>query len=64
MAKQAIDTFVAVLADGTERVVVKGQVLQDGHEVVRHAPNLFVQFDTGDDVPTRRGPGRPRKDAA
>jgi hypothetical protein len=68
MAKQATDTFVVVLSDGTERVVTKGQVLQNNHEVVRHAPTLFTEFDTGDkpaaEEPVKRGPGRPRKDAS
>jgi len=69
MAKQATDTFVAVLADGTERIVAKGQVLQNNHEVVRHAPSLFMDFDLGDEesdkeeAPAKRGPGRPRKDS-
>jgi len=55
MAKQAMDTFVATLADGTEHKVVKGQVLHDGHVLVRHAPSLFVEFDTGEEVKPARG---------
>lgn len=66
MAKQATDTFVIVLPDGSERTVVKGAVLQDTHEVVKQAPNLFMEFDTGEPevTPVKRGPGRPRKDAS
>ena len=51
MAKQATDTFVAVLPDGTERRVRVGDVLPDGHQVVRHAPGLFMEFDAGDEKP-------------
>ena len=67
MAKQATDTFVTVMPDGSERVITKGQVLQNNHEVVRHAPGLFMEFDLGDEdkeeAPVKRGPGRPRKDS-
>ena len=58
MAKQATDTFVAVLSDGTERRVVKGEVYADGHDVVRHAPGLFSDFgaDEKPAKPTRRTP--------
>lgn len=35
MAQQAQDTFVAVLDDGTERLVTKGEVLPDSHELVK-----------------------------
>lgn len=55
MAKQATDTFVAVMKDGTERRVVRGEVLSDSHAVVRHAPGLFVEFDNGDAKPAPRG---------
>lgn len=67
MAKQATDTFVTVMPDGSERMVTRGQVLQDNHELVKQAPGLFIQFDTGEEEapePVRRGPGRPRKDAS
>ena len=50
MAKQAQDTFTADLPDGTQQFVVKGQVLPDGHVAVRHAPNLFAEFDMGEPV--------------
>ena len=35
MAQQAQDTFIAVLEDGTERLVTKGEVLPDSHELVK-----------------------------
>lgn len=35
MAQQAQDTFVAVLADGSERLVTRGDVLADSHELVK-----------------------------
>ncbi len=47
MAKQATDTFVATLNDGTEHRVTRGEVFPDGHAIVRHAPSLFSEFDTG-----------------
>jgi len=58
MAKQATDTFVASMADGTERRVIRGEVFPDAHAIVRHAPGLFTDFDTRGDEPkptTRRG---------
>lgn len=57
MAKQAMDTFTADLADGTQQLVVKGQVLPDGHVAVRHAPGLFVEFDMGEE-PAKPARGR------
>jgi hypothetical protein len=45
MAKQAVDAFVTTMPDGSERAVAKGQVLVDNHEIVKHAPSLFVDFD-------------------
>jgi hypothetical protein len=58
-AMQAADTFVAVLDDGTERHVRKGEVLADSHELVKRdvaaakdnpgrAP-LFRPLDLGDE---------------
>jgi hypothetical protein len=47
MAKQAMDTFVTVMPDGSERRVVNGEVLPDSHPVVKHAPGLFRDFETG-----------------
>lgn len=32
---QALDTFVAGLGDGTERLVVKGEPLPESHELVK-----------------------------
>ena len=46
MAKQATDTFVAELSDGIWQRVVRGEVFPDGHAIVRHAPGLFMDFDT------------------
>ena len=52
MAKQATDTFVADMTDGTQRRVTRGEVFPDGHAIVRHAPGLFTDFDTrGDEKP-------------
>lgn len=53
MAMQAQDTFVAVLDDGTERFVAKGDVLPDGHELVKRDRKgsglLFKPLDLGDE---------------
>jgi hypothetical protein len=50
--QQAQDTFVAVLADGTERFVAKGEVLSDKHELVvrdqKGSGTLFRPLDLGD----------------
>ena len=35
MAQQAMDTFVAVMGDGSERLVTKGEMLPDSHELVK-----------------------------
>lgn len=35
MAHQAQDTFVAVLDNGTERLVTKGEPFSDSHELVK-----------------------------
>lgn len=35
MAQQAQDTFVAVLDDGSERLVTRGELLPDSHELVK-----------------------------
>jgi hypothetical protein len=55
VAKQATDTFVADMKDGTQHFVTKGQVFTDGHPIVKHAPNLFVDFDTGEEAKPARG---------
>lgn len=64
MARQAQDTFVAVLDDGTERLVTKGEVLPDNHELVRRdakgTGGLFKPLDLDDDQQkpaTSRGRG-------
>lgn len=53
MAMQAQDTFIAVMDDGTEQLVTKGQVLPDGHELVKRDVKgsglLFRALDLGDD---------------
>ena len=61
MAKQATDTFVATLTDGTEHLVTRGAVFPDGHAIVRHAPALFNEFDTG---PEEKPASRSRKAAS
>jgi hypothetical protein len=56
MAQQAMDTFVAVMDDGSERLVTRGEMLPDSHELVKRdakgGGQLFrpVNID-GDDVP-------------
>lgn len=56
MAKQARETFVAELADGTIRRVTAGEVLPNSHELVKRdmdpekgAGNLFRDLDLGED---------------
>jgi hypothetical protein len=53
MAKQAQDTFVAELKDGTIRRVTKGEVLPDRHELVKRdmegSGTLFRDLDLGED---------------
>jgi hypothetical protein len=56
MAKQATDTFVAVLKDGSDRLVTKGEVFPNDHELVKRDAKgtgaLFRDLDLGDaDVP-------------
>jgi hypothetical protein len=50
---RAQDTFVADLEDGTSVRVVKGEVLPEGHELVRRdaagTGQLFRPLDTGED---------------
>jgi hypothetical protein len=57
MAQQAQDTFVAVLDDGTEQRVVKGEVLPDSHELVRRDANcsgtLFRPLNLDGDEPRK-----------
>lgn len=55
MVKQATDTFVAVLAGGGERLVVKGEVFPDTHELVKRdaqgSGQLFRDLDLGEESP-------------
>jgi hypothetical protein len=39
MAQQAQDTFVATLDDGSDRLVTKGDLLPDSHELVKRDAN-------------------------
>jgi hypothetical protein len=68
VAQQAQDTFVAVLKDGTERFVAKGDVLPDGHELVKRdqagAGVLFKKLDLGEDeAPPKSEPAKPEAKA-
>jgi hypothetical protein len=59
VAQQAQDTFVITLPDGADHFVAKGQVLPDGHAVVKAAPGLFAKFDadgSGDSAPAKSEP--------
>ena len=66
MAQQAQDTFIAVLKDGTERRVAKGEPFSDRHELVirdqeaqRANPDrtpLFAPMDLDEEV----APAKPR----
>lgn len=49
MAQQAQDTYVAVLADGSERLVTRGDVLADSHELVQR--DLAASKDNPGRVP-------------
>lgn len=55
MAHQAQDTFVAMLADGSQRFVTRGEVLPDNHELVRRDRDgggvLFRPLDLGEEEP-------------
>jgi hypothetical protein len=68
MAKMAQDTFVAQLDDGSDMLIVKGQILSDKHELVKRDANgagsLFRTLDLGDDDPPVRAPGGKSKDDA
>jgi hypothetical protein len=48
VAQQAQDTFVITMPDGADHFITKGQVLPDGHAVVRQAPGLFARLDMGE----------------
>lgn len=65
MAHQAQDTHVAVLADGSERLVTRGDVLADSHELVQRdlaaskdnpaRTPLFRPLDIDGDEPPAKG---------
>jgi hypothetical protein len=61
---QAQDTFVAVLDDGSERFVAKGEVLSDKHELVvrdqKGSGTLFRPLDLGEDDQPAAKPKPPR----
>jgi hypothetical protein len=62
---QALDTFVAGMGDGTERLVTKGDPLPETHELVRRdlaalkdnpgRVALFRPLDDGEPDPKPRG---------
>jgi hypothetical protein len=56
MVMQAQDTFVATLEDGTEMRVTRGQVLPDGHELVKRdaSGTLFKPLDLGEETPAAK----------
>ena len=67
--QQAQETFIAVLDDGTERRVAKGEVLPDRHELVIRDQNgagvLFRPLDMGEDeTPPPKTAGTPRRGKA
>jgi len=58
---RAQDTFVADLEDGTAVRVVKGEVLPEGHELVKRdmagTGQLFKPLDTGEEeAPAKAAP--------
>jgi hypothetical protein len=62
VAQQAQDTFVITLGDGADHFVAKGQVLPDGHAVVKAAPKLFAKFDADgadEKPPAKSEPAKP-----
>jgi hypothetical protein len=66
MAQQAMDTFMAVLKDGSQRLVTKGEVLPDGHELVKRDQDgggqLFRKLDLGEEKPAAKVSGRAKSD--
>lgn len=62
MAQQAMDTFVAVMDDGSERLVTRGEMLPDSHELVKRDAKgsgiLFrpLNIDGDDVVPAKSAP--------
>jgi hypothetical protein len=64
MAQQAMDTFMAVLGDGSQRLVTKGEVFPDGHELVKRdqdgSGRLFRKLDLGEDEEAKPKPAARR----
>lgn len=67
---KAQDTFVAGLADGTERTVVRGETLPEHHELVRRdiearkkdsGTPLFAPLDDGEEPSPESRPARSRR---
>lgn len=60
MAMQAVDTFVATMKDGSERLVAKGEVLPDSHELVKRDQSgvLFRRLDLGEQRAARANSAR------
>jgi hypothetical protein len=67
---KAQDTFVAVLGDGSQAFVSKGDTLPDSHELVKRdlggSKTLFRQLDTGeeDEAPAKSEPAKAEPKAA
>jgi hypothetical protein len=60
---KAQDTFVAMLGDGSQKFVTKGDTLPDSHELVKRdlagGGLLFSPLDTGDDeAPAKSVPAK------
>ena len=70
MAKQAQDTFVAQMDDGSDQLITKGQVVSDSHELVKRdrkgAGILFRDLDLGDadESPAKSEPAKAAPAAA
>lgn len=65
---QAQDTFVAMVADGSQQFVQKGDVLPDSHELVKRdlsgSKVLFRALDTGQDDPPAKSDAKAEAKAA
>lgn len=66
MAKQANDTFIADMPDGTQKFVAKGTVFSDREPVVKQVPGMFDDYDLGEDekAPAKSEPGKAAPKAA
>ena len=65
---KAQDTFIAVLDDGTERLVTKVETLAGNHELVKRdlkgSGTLFRPMDTGEDkAPAKSEPAKAEEKA-